>query len=142
MAKKYIDVDAYKEKLKLRQEKLSNRQAYRDTPTREFTNPCIKAEYSVEIRSPHEILNTRIDGQLEGLDYAIEELDNMPTADVSDNVHGEWINREVIDDRKDAKIQQWQQAQCSICWKWHTTPYMYHFTDHDFCPNCGASMKH
>ena len=81
MAKKYIDADAYKEKLKLRQVKLSNRQAYRETPTCEFTHPG-NAECSIAIRSPHEIMYTRIDGQLEGLDYAIEELDNMPSADV------------------------------------------------------------
>lgn len=67
-----------------------------------------------------------------------KRIDDFPTADVRENVIGEWIDREVIDDRKDAKIQQWQQAQCSICGKWHTTPYMYYFDDYNFCPNCGS----
>lgn len=54
---------------------------------------------------------------------------------------GKWIDKEVVDDRKDAKIQQWQQARCSVCNKWHTTPYMYYFNDYDFCPNCGTDMR-
>lgn len=54
---------------------------------------------------------------------------------------GEWIDKEVIEDRKDAKIQEWQQARCSVCNKWHTTPYMYYFDDFNYCPNCGADMR-
>lgn len=53
---------------------------------------------------------------------------------------GEWVEREVIQDRMDARIPQWQQARCSVCGKWHTTPYMYCFDDFDYCPNCGAKM--
>ncbi len=54
---------------------------------------------------------------------------------------GEWIGREVIHDRADAKITDWQQAKCSVCKKWHTTPYLYSFDDYNFCPNCGAKME-
>lgn len=54
---------------------------------------------------------------------------------------GEWVEREVIQDRMDARIPQWQQARCSVCGKWHTTPYMYCFDDFDYCPNCGAKME-
>jgi Zn finger protein HypA/HybF involved in hydrogenase expression len=53
---------------------------------------------------------------------------------------GEWLEREVIHDRADAKITDWQQAKCSLCNKWHTTPYLYSFNDYNYCPNCGAKM--
>lgn len=53
---------------------------------------------------------------------------------------GEWIERHVFNDREDAKIPDWQEAKCSVCGKWHTTPYMYCFVDFDYCPNCGAKM--
>ena len=54
---------------------------------------------------------------------------------------GEWLDCEVVHDRKDAKITEWQQARCSICGKWHTTPYMYYWYHFDYCPNCGVKMK-
>lgn len=54
--------------------------------------------------------------------------------------HGRWEQVEVVHDRKDAKIQDWQQAKCSVCGKWHTTPYMYYLKLDDYCPNCGAKM--
>ena len=67
-------------------------------------------------------------------------IDAQPSADVRENVRGEWLEREVTEDYGQG-IQEWQQAKCSVCGKWHTTPYMYYFTDYDFCPNCGADMR-
>ena len=77
----------------------------------------------------------------DGIQRVMAFVDSLPSADVRENVRGNWIEKEVIDDRKDAKIPQWQQAQCSICGKWNTTPYMYYFDEFDFCPNCGADMR-
>lgn len=34
----------------------------------------------------------------------------------------------------------WQQAQCSVCGKWYTTPYLYYIKLDPYCPNCGARM--
>ena len=67
-------------------------------------------------------------------------VDNEPTADVRENIKGEWLDCEVVHDRKDAKITDWQQARCSICGKWHTTPYMYSWYHFEYCPNCGTQM--
>jgi len=64
---------------------------------------------------------------------------NTPTADVQENVHGKWIERKVIEDGK--AIEGWQSAKCSVCGKYHTTPYLYNFDDFNYCPNCGAMMK-
>ena len=74
------------------------------------------------------------------LDDALTDLDDAPAIDAVPVVHGEWVEREVIQDRRDARIPEWQQARCSVCGKWHTTPYMYCFDDYDYCPNCGALM--
>lgn len=54
---------------------------------------------------------------------------------------GEWMEREVVcgDDAK--SIEEWQSAKCSVCGRYHTTPYMYYFSDYNFCPNCGADMR-
>ena len=70
-----------------------------------------------------------------------EIVDAQPTADVVEVKHGEWIERNVTQDRRDAKIPEWQSAKCSVCGKYHTTPYMYYFTNYDYCPNCGADMR-
>ena len=63
---------------------------------------------------------------------------DAPTIDAVEVVHGEWTEKEVIQDKV---IEEWQSARCSNCGRYHTTPYMYYFDDYDFCPNCGAMMK-
>ena len=54
---------------------------------------------------------------------------------------GEWLERDVIDEPKGKHITQWQSARCSVCGRYHTTPYLYSFTHYNFCPNCGARME-
>ena len=51
---------------------------------------------------------------------------------------GKWEEREVSSDKV---IDEWQSARCSVCGKYHTTPYMYYFDSFSFCPNCGADMR-
>lgn len=51
---------------------------------------------------------------------------------------GKWIERGVSTEQV---IDEWQSARCSVCGKYHTTPYMYYFNDFNFCPNCGADMR-
>jgi hypothetical protein len=50
---------------------------------------------------------------------------------------GEWLEKEVISDKV---IEEWQSARCSSCNRYHTTPYMYYFSNYKFCPNCGARI--
>ena len=54
---------------------------------------------------------------------------------------GEWLERDVIDEPKGKHITQWQSARCSVCGRYHTTPYLYSFTHYNFCPNCGVDMR-
>lgn len=56
-----------------------------------------------------------------GLNSAIHLVENYPSADVRENIHGEW---------KEGKNRQ----QCSEC--------LYRgFKSYNFCPNCGADMR-
>ena len=61
---------------------------------------------------------------------------------VRDYQHGEWEEKETFRNGDDEPIiEEWQSAMCSVCHKYHTTPYMYYFNNYNFCPNCGAQMK-
>lgn len=64
-----------------------------------------------------------------------QEFDDAPTIDTVR--HGKWEDKSLFDG--DA-IEEWQEARCSACGKYHTTPYMYYFDEFTFCPNCGARM--
>lgn len=75
-----------------------------------------------------------------GVTDAFNALFDLPTIEAEPTKHGRWEQVEVVHDRKDAKIQDWQQAKCSVCGKWNTTPYMYYLKLDDYCPNCGAKM--
>ena len=52
---------------------------------------------------------------------------------------GKWEEKTVLYD--DLSIEQWQSARCSVCDKYHTTPYSYYFFDYKYCPYCGAEMS-
>lgn len=65
-------------------------------------------------------------------------LAELPTIEPK---HGEWEEKETFHNADDNPIiEEWQSARCSVCHKYHTTPYMYYFSDYNFCPNCGAKM--
>ena len=52
---------------------------------------------------------------------------------------GKWLEKEVFDTK--GQIEEWQSAKCSVCGKYHTTPYLYYFGDYNFCPMCGVDMR-
>lgn len=56
---------------------------------------------------------------------------------------GKWEEKSTfgIDESGDQIIQEWQSARCSVCGRYHTTPYMYYFDIYNYCPNCGAKMR-
>ena len=54
---------------------------------------------------------------------------------------GKWLEKEVFDNQDSKVIECYQSARCSICGKYHTTPYSYFFDNYNFCPNCGTDMK-
>lgn len=75
----------------------------------------------------------------DGVLAVLELLKTQSTVEPSPE--GEWLDRSVRDDPKAEVIEQWQSAKCSVCGKYHTTPYLYYFDWYDWCPNCGARMR-
>ena len=74
------------------------------------------------------------------IDYkrVIDIIENLPPAD-SEQKHGEWLDRHAYDNA-DYAIDEWQSEKCSVCGKYHTTPYLYNFRTFAYCPNCGSKM--
>lgn len=58
-------------------------------------------------------------------------VSRMPTADVRENVRGEWLHDEVT---MNGNTVYTPNAKCSIC-------DCYVFQESNFCPNCGADMR-
>lgn len=59
-------------------------------------------------------------------------VEEMPTIE---RKTGKWEERKVSSEKV---IDEWQSARCSVCGRYHTTPYMYFFDNYKFCPNCGS----
>lgn len=59
-------------------------------------------------------------------------LDAMPSADVRENIHGEWI---MLTDG-----MNFYAYECSVCHK-VCAYYSQENSKYDFCPNCGADMR-
>lgn len=70
------------------------------------------------------------------LGSALDVLDELPTAER----RGKWIERHHAYSDEEMPIEEWQSARCSVCGKYHTTPYLYYFNEYKYCPNCGARM--
>lgn len=58
-------------------------------------------------------------------------FNHIPSADVRENIHGEW---EEVTDYKDDNVYQWHII-CSVCRQRGM------FESDKFCPNCGADMR-
>ena len=63
----------------------------------------------------------------------LEIVNNQPTADVRENIKGEWI-------RRDSRYVGWISFNCSVCGE---TLELDRETSSDFkyCPFCGADMR-
>jgi len=68
----------------------------------------------------------------------IKGLRSLPT--IEERKKGKWEERKVFD-TEGTGIVEMQSAKCSVCGKYHTTPYLYYFDNFNFCPNCGADMR-
>lgn len=71
------------------------------------------------------------------LDQIVGIIKDLPTIQPKT---GKWIEQTVIENAKAAGIEEVQYARCSVCGLYHTTPYMYYFSNYNFCPHCGARM--
>ena len=90
-------------------------------------------ECSVGCSSPYHCGNDSCD---------LKEAIRMGIESLGKTVCGEWEECEIVQERGDEPIiDEWQSARCSVCGKYHTTPYMYYFDHFNYCPNCGAKME-
>ena len=84
------------------------------------------------------LLNLKMDGAEHIIvHHARRIIEDMPSVTPQPKI-GEWLEKEVNSDKV---IEEWQSARCSVCDKYHTTPYMYYFDNYKFCPNSGAKME-
>lgn len=65
--------------------------------------------------------------------YVIQKLRDIPSAQKTGKWESLGLSRE--------GVEEWQEAQCSVCGLWHTTPYLYYYEHYKYCPNCGARME-
>lgn len=61
----------------------------------------------------------------------IGTLEEVPTANVRENVHAKWIVEEVYSNWSD-----WTNVRCPVCRR-----VFEKFYRSNFCPNCGADMR-
>lgn len=61
----------------------------------------------------------------------LEDIIKVPTADVRENIKGEWIHDEITRNGNTVYIPN---AKCSVC-------DCYVFQESNFCPSCGADMR-
>ena len=96
---------------------------------------ALKALDEMSYKSPHESATSVVRKKHFG-----EILEKFIMQQPSAQKKGKWLEKERIEENL-----KWadglQSAKCSVCGRYHTTPYMYSFTDYNFCPHCGADMR-
>jgi len=65
------------------------------------------------------------------------DVENAPTVYAKPAKRGKWIDKKVVDD---IKLPQMQEAKCSVCGRYLSTPYVYYWTTYNYCPHCGVEM--
>lgn len=122
----------------------ANRPITKDTQCQEKNDHSGEATEMVDLISRAEVHNILSLLSTEGckdakmlIMDAHEFIDALPS---DDRPKGEWTEKEVMVD-EDTNITEWQSARCSVCGRYHTTPYMYYFDNFNFCPHCGADMR-
>lgn len=68
----------------------------------------------------------------------LNKFAEVPSADVQEVKHGKWVDIKIPANYSNEV--QYQSAKCSVCKRYHTTPYLYMYYEHNYCPNCGARM--
>ena len=89
----------------------------------------IMSDYISRQMAIDDVLNLKCETRVSWKDAVIDSLEDLPSADVRENVRGEWS---LVTDRYGVNGEYvWKCSACSemtIC-------------KGDFCPNCGADMR-
>ena len=70
----------------------------------------------------------------------LEMIENAPTVEPQ-RMRGIWIEKTVAENSKAAGIEEWQSCKCSNCKRYDTRPYLYPFSEPNYCGWCGADMR-
>lgn len=62
------------------------------------------------------------------------DMSKIPTADVVEVRHGEWISKDCISKSKRGRTIHYSTYKCSVCEKWNGRH------KENYCSNCGAKM--
>lgn len=54
---------------------------------------------------------------------------------------GRWIEKHHAYSDEESVIKEWQSCRCSECGRYDTRPYMYYFSEPNYCSYCGADMR-
>ena len=65
-----------------------------------------------------------------------DELRKLPSVQKT----GNWTDKSIFYSEEE-QIDLWQTCQCSECGRWDTRPYMYYFSEPNYCSYCGAKMQ-
>lgn len=104
----------------------------------------IKLENAISkiVNTPTSVITDDLTALADRQHEIIDMLADLPIIEF--NKEGEWYNKEIWknnDKGRVVPVEEWQSATCSVCGRYHTTPYAYYFDDFNYCPNCGAKMK-
>ena len=75
-------------------------------------------------------------GWLGAVAECLDEIEDLPSAQ-PERIKGKWIELDI----SDATVDEWQSMKCSVCGRYHTTPYVYYPKRYAYCPHCGAEME-
>jgi hypothetical protein len=93
------------------------------------------------VEALYEAIRTDLKGTFtDSMSLAIAMAENIPSVE---RKKGKWV--EISWSEPDPNVcctsYSIQSAKCSICGKYHTTPYLHSLNYFPYCPNCGAEMR-
>ena len=71
---------------------------------------------------------------------AIDLLQHAPTIE-PERKKGKWTEKHHAYSDEENPIEEWQSCKCSECGRYDTRPYLYYFSEPNYCSYCGADMR-
>lgn len=70
-----------------------------------------------------------------------EVIERLERAERTQKMRGKWIEKTAAGNPNAAGIEEWQSCKCSNCGRYDISPYMYYFSEPNYCSWCGADMR-
>lgn len=73
--------------------------------------------------------------------WCVEDMiENAPTIEPQ-RMRGKWTEKHHAYSDEESRIEEWQSCRCSKCGRYDTRPYLYYFSEPNYCSWCGADMR-